>query len=182
MIRNKSSTIFFTESKPTFQEFAEATFYRLSSQAVEVTDNAPILFLKLSYTQAALRQFSHVPYFELNVPPPLCWAYSEITARAQLSQVLAISSSDIGCARLRREMLNLDLAFIERSSYSLLQMQIGQRLCYQPKKDLNVNHFKREKVTSPKESRWSKADVKECIPHNVLLLYKVVKIFLRNSK
>ncbi|CAK7356972.1 unnamed protein product [Dovyalis caffra] len=65
---------------------------------------------------AALRQFSQKPYFELKVPPPLCCACSEITARAQISQVLAMSPSDMGCERLRREMLNLDLAFIDRSS------------------------------------------------------------------
>lgn len=72
---------------------------------------------------AALKQFSQDPYFELKLPPPLCWAYSKITARAQSSQVLAISLSDIGCERLRRDMLNLDFAFAERSSYSLLKSQ-----------------------------------------------------------
>jgi hypothetical protein len=72
---------------------------------------------------AALKQFSQVPYFELKLPPPLCCACSEITARAQTSQVLAIWPSDIGCERLRRDMLNLDFAFTERSSYSLLSKQ-----------------------------------------------------------
>lgn len=31
-----------------------------------------------------------------------------------------MSPSDMGCGRLRREMLNLNLAFIDKSSYSLL--------------------------------------------------------------
>jgi hypothetical protein len=82
-------------------------------------------FLCFKDDQAALRQFSQEPYFELKVPPPLCWACSEITTRAQTSQVLAISPSDMGCERLRREMLNLDLAFIDRSSYSLLLERVA---------------------------------------------------------
>lgn len=77
-------------------------------------------WLCLPGNQAALRQFSHVPYFELKLPPPLRCACSEITARAQISQVLAISPRDMGCEMLRKQMLNLDFAFTERSSYSLL--------------------------------------------------------------
>lgn len=80
------------------------------------------------YGQAALRQFSHAPYLELKLPPPLSWAYSDITARAQTSQVLAISPSDMGCDRLRSDMLNLDLAFTERSSYSLLAKSVKPNL------------------------------------------------------
>ena len=71
--------------------------------------------------QVAVKSFSQVPYFELKVPPPLCWAYSVITERAQLSHVVAIFSRDMGCERTLREMLNLDFTFTERSSYSLLQ-------------------------------------------------------------
>jgi hypothetical protein len=78
-----------------------------------------ILF-RTALDHAALTQFSQEPYFELKVPPPLCCACSEITAWAQTSQVLAMSPSDMGCERLRREMLNLNLAFIDKSSYSLL--------------------------------------------------------------
>lgn len=68
-----------------------------------------------------VKQFSQVPYLELKLPPPLCCACSEITVRAQTSQVLAISPRDIGCDRLRKDMLNLDFAFTERSSFSLLK-------------------------------------------------------------
>nr|CAN82935.1 hypothetical protein VITISV_039412 [Vitis vinifera] len=82
--------------------------------------------------QAALKQFSHAPYLELKLPPPLCCAYSEITARAQTSQVLAISPSDMGCDRLRSEMLNLDLAFTERSSYSLLSKECHTKFIAPP--------------------------------------------------
>lgn len=81
---------------------------------------------------AALKQFSQVPYFELKVPPPLCCACSEITARAQTSHVLAIWPSDMGCERLRRDMLNFDFAFTERSSYSLLSKKhIRPNVVYQ---------------------------------------------------
>lgn len=68
-----------------------------------------------------VRQFSQVPYLELKLPPPLCCACSEITLRAQTSQVLAISPRDIGCDKLRKDMLNFDFAFTERSSFSLLE-------------------------------------------------------------
>lgn len=34
-----------------------------------------------------------------------------------------MSPSDIGCERFLKDMLNLDLAFIERSSYSFLQKE-----------------------------------------------------------
>ncbi|CAI0459427.1 unnamed protein product [Linum tenue] len=71
---------------------------------------------------AALKQFSQVPYLELKLPPPLCWACSDITALVHTSQVLAISPRDMGCERPRRDMLNLDLAFADRSSYSLLNI------------------------------------------------------------
>ena len=73
---------------------------------------------------AALKQLSQVPYFELKLPPPLCCACSAITARAQTSQVLAISPSDIGCERVRSDILNFDFAFTERSSYSSLWNRI----------------------------------------------------------
>lgn len=67
-----------------------------------------------------VEQSSQEPYLELKVPPPLCCAYSEITVRAHTSQVFAISLRDIGCEKPRNDMLNLDFALAERSSFSIL--------------------------------------------------------------
>jgi len=79
------------------------------------------MFARNGKDHHVVKQFSQVPYLELKLPPPLCCACSEITVRAQTSQVLAISPRDIGCDRLRKDMLNLDFAFTERSSFSLLK-------------------------------------------------------------
>jgi len=64
----------------------------------------------------------HSPYLELNVPPPNCCngAYSEITPRAEASEVFAISLRDIGCEKLHKDMLSFTSAFSERSSFPLL--------------------------------------------------------------
>lgn len=65
-------------------------------------------------------QSSQAPYLVLKLPPPVSSEYSKITPRAHTSHVLAISSSDKGCERHRNNNMNLDFAFTERSSHSLL--------------------------------------------------------------
>ena len=108
------SAVFFTNSRPLPSAYVCAR---------ERQQNYPLNIKKRTNknkkNQAVLKQFSHVPYLELKLPPPLCCAYSEITARAQMSQVRAISPSDIGCESPLKLMLNLDFAFTERSSCSL---------------------------------------------------------------
>lgn len=83
----------------------------------------PLIDRHLSFSvQAAVRQFSQGPYFELKLPPPCCSAYSQITVRAHLPQVLAISKSDMGCGNLRRDLLSFDCTLTERSPSSSLSI------------------------------------------------------------
>ena len=81
------------------------------------------MMCKCKMLQAALRQFSQVPKFEMMFPPPFCWASSEKTAWAQESHILAISLSDQGFGRLRSNILSFEFTFTERSSSSSLSKQ-----------------------------------------------------------
>jgi len=99
-------------------------------------------------TQAALRQFSQVPYLELKFPPPFCCAYSQRIARAQKSLILAIFPRDKGFCRLRSDKLSFDFTFTERSWWSDLSKQPRRggitKLQMKDNKEINF-HMRQEK-------------------------------------
>lgn len=99
-------------------------------------------------------QSSQVPYLELKVPPPLCCAYSETTPRAQRSQAFAISRIDIGCDKLRKDMLNLDFAFSARSSFPLLPKYNDDRCHVMPLCIRNSMFISKIKVNSGEGEKW----------------------------